>query len=89
MEGELPGCEEVLLNCTPATRPANALAGLTTCALRRSSAFKIPAEPVKASLVVLPKATTTTSSSAWLSSCNTIWRLFRFPGLIVWVTKPT
>jgi len=63
MEGEPPRFPEAFVTWTPATLPARAWAALEIWTLERSSDFIVPAEPVKASRFILPKATTTTSSS--------------------------
>ena len=63
------GLPDELATCTPAAAPAKACATFETWRLAISSAFTTVAEPVKASLVVVPNATTITSSIACVSSC--------------------
>ena len=58
------GLPDELATCTPAAAPAKACATFETWRLAISSAFTTVAEPVKASLVVVPNATTITSSIA-------------------------
>ena len=71
MEGVSPAAPEVVLICTPATFPYRAEVTAVTCDLASSSAFTTFAEPVKDSLVEVPKATTMVSSSIWASSWRT------------------
>jgi len=68
IEGVVPRSPDVLEVCTPATRPISAVATLEVCTLAISSDFMTAAEPVKASFLAVPKATTITSSIACASS---------------------
>ena len=59
---------------TPATRPSSARVGSEACTFEISEDLTTVAEPVKASLVDVPKATTTVSSSICLSGSRTASR---------------
>ncbi len=59
----VPGCPFVLVTCTPATWPDNALVTLATCLLEIASLSITEAEPVNEDLFAVPYATTITSSS--------------------------
>ena len=72
-----PGCPFDETACTPATAPARAFEMLDTWRLPISSAFITEAEPVKASFLAVPYATTITSSIACVSSfITTFTRVF-------------
>ena len=73
MEGLLPGWPDDWTICTPATLPDRADVTLDTWDLASSSEWTTFAEPVKASYVEVPKATTMVSSSIWVSSWRTTW----------------
>ena len=63
-----PGVPVVPRICRPATEPTRAFMTLVVWRLARSSDLMTVAEPVKASFFVVPKATTSTSSMAVMSS---------------------
>ena len=65
------------ISWTPATWPARASVTLVTCERESFSSSSTLAEPVKASLVVLPNATTMVSSSISVSTSRTTLMLVR------------
>ena len=71
IDGLEPGWPEEVVICTPATLPVRADAILDCCVLAMSSDLTTAAEPVKASFLAVPKATTMTSSSNSESSART------------------
>ena len=67
-----PGCPEADITCNPATCPCNDLSNeaLGLCSLVWST---LAAEPVNTDLLLVPYATTTTSSSDFVSSRKVIF----------------
>ena len=83
-----PACPEVDVIWRPATWPTSALATLVVARFWISSDFITAAEPVKASFVVVPKATTMVSFRRLVSSSRTMLMTRRpFTGTC-WLTKP-
>lgn len=68
MSGAAPGWPDEFVSCTPATLPASAWATFDCCDLAMSSDLITVADPVKASFLAVPNATTMTSSMDWVSS---------------------
>ena len=83
-----PGAPEAPFIWRPATWPTRALVTLVVARFCSSSAFITAAEPVKASFVVVPKATTMVSSSRLVSSSMTTLMIRRPSTGIFWPTKP-
>ena len=83
-----PGAPDAPFIWRPATWPTRALVTLVVARFCSSSAFITAAEPVKASFVVVPKATTMVSSSRLVSSSMTTLMIRRPSTGIFWPTKP-
>ena len=80
-----PGRPDAEANWTPATLPTRASDTLVDWVLTSSSLLRTLAEPVKASFVVVPNATTIVSSSCSESGCRATLIEDRPPTSISWL----